>query len=673
MRTPHVAVGTAALVALAGIGVMVASSSDAGEAVALSGVPGYAATISVQAAASPDIALVTKITGGGDKLCAEKISGPGNLIARSGASTSTLTGPVTCWPGSKPFASFAANAPGDYRIRVFSDENGSGVYEQDLDKAAPVLSLRVADLVPTVDLRAPEDSLGTVTLDGGIKLAPLPTLTDVRGAKALGDAIAARLRVESVEGPCGKGNVTGLKKSGVTFSTSDRFEFDLGNVALAGSHNGGTVKVIPTGPEAATLDGGIADVAWLHSAKPSKVEVTRLGTQSEPSGKKYPLGDRGHLNAVDLVARVSAPGPVRLECPLADVATSGGAFVLNGDTAVDDLHAATAIVASVTTGTKTVEYVGSDLKFNRAVFTKTGPARITVSAGDQASTITPEGDISRDPSIIEASPVDTTQGKDAEATGKVLDLFGNTVPATAVELGGVSGGAGTFEAQHVTTGADGTWTSKFHASDREKNGSYSATLPGVESAGAGPWLGTSLNIPATVTSVSRPIAVGAKPEPRALSLTASGALAGQTIRLSGTAPTGTVKITAVRSGLAPRTWTVTAGSSGTWASSFPATSTVTFTATDGDRSTAPVTVRVTTRMTSLAASSAGAGTVRLQMFAQPYQTARYWISVDGKSKAVTSQRVYTLKVGKGTHRITVRATAPGCANGPAKTIVKTVK
>lgn len=675
MRIPHaVAAGAAAITAVAGIGLTYAASSDAETALALSGVTGNTATISVQASASPDIALVTKVEHGGSTLCAEKVSGPGGIVVRSGTSTSTLSGPVGCWEGTKTFASFAATVAGDYRIRVFSDENGSGVYEESLDKAAPVLALKIADFVPTVTLRAPEDSLGKVTLDGGIKLAPAATLTDVRGATALGQALAAKIKVKSVEGPCGDGNVTGLKHDGaVTFATSDRFEFDLGTVSLAAGHNGGTVKVVPTGPEASPLNSGVADVAWLHSAKPEKVEVVRLGDQSEPSGKKFRLGDRGHFNAFELVARVSAPGPVRLECPLVDVATSGGVFVLDGDTAVDDLHAATAITTSVNTGVKTVEYTGSDLKFDRVIFTRTGSGKITVSAGDQAATITPEGDISRDPSIIEADPIETVQGKPLDVKGKVLDLFGNPVPNTPVKLGGVSGNAGVFAAQDITTGADGTWVSRFDASDRERNGSYSASLPGVASAGAGPWLGTSLVVPATVTEVSRPISVGAKPEPRALSLSASGALAGQTIRLTGTAPAGTVKITASPSGAAPVTWTVPVSQTGTWAASFPANRTVTFVASDGTRSSAPVTIQVTTRITALTAENAGTGKIRVRMFAQPSASVRYWVSIDGKAKVVTSQRVVTLKVGKGVHRVTVRAAAPGCKTGPTRTTTKTVK
>lgn len=684
MRVRKIAAATAAIVALGGVAVTAATTSRADTAVTVAGIPSET-TISVRAGTVPALAAHAKIGGlDGQNACAQKVSGPGPIVSRYGsAATFPLMTTATCHAG--PFVSLAASEIGEYKVRIFADENGNGSFDQGIDRAASLLTVNVADLVPTVDLRAPEDSLGTVTLDGTITFAPQPTVKDIRGTGVLGSAIAALTGVSYGEGPCGTVGQSGTvvqsenvsvtplaQPNGVVFNSSQKFEFDLVTAKLNDPHNGGTVKVTPTGPEASPLNGGNADVAWLHSAKPASVEVMRLGDQDSPNGKAFPLGDRNHLNSVDLVARVSAPGPVKLECPLVDVSTSEGTWILDGDKAVNSLHAATALINGINhPEIKTVEYVGSDLKFNAVVFTKTGPAKITVRAGDASATITPSGAVATDPYILTAPPVTLEQGKSGILTGTVTDAWGNPVPGTTVELSGVTGGVGVLDVATVKTGSDGTWSGRLAVADKPGTGSYVAQLPGVASAGAGRWLGTTLTVPATVTGLAPSITVGATPEPGALSLAASGALAGQQIRLSGAAPDGQVLITARGAGAPPRTWAVTA--SGGWTATYPATRTTTFTAQSGNRSTAPVTVVVSTRVTSLVAAQAGSGRVRISMMGQPSASARYWVSVNGKHKIVTSSRQITLQTGKGLKVISVRVTAPGCQSGPARTIRKTVK
>jgi len=679
MKHRNVAAALAVALTVGGVAVTVATSSRAGTALTVDGI-GSTVTVSTRAAAVPGLAAHAKIGGSdGNKICVQRVSGPGTLKARH-ATTPTGAGALSPSCSTHVYWSFAADAAGEYKVRVFADENGNSAFDQGIDRAAQLLTMRVADLVPTVTLRAPEDSMGTVTLDGTIKFEPQPTVRDFRGGTVLGDVIAAYTHVTAKNGPCGAdaagqgGNVTVTPPSPavpVKFNGSQAFTFDLGTATLVTPHNGGTVKVTPTFPN--TSSPGVADVAWLHSAKPDSVEVMRLGGQASPSGKTYPLGDRDHLNSVDLVARVSAPGPVRLECPLVDVTTSPGTWVLDGDNAVDSLHAATALIKGVNhPEIKTVEYVGSDLRFNAVVFTKTGPAKITVRAGDAQATITPAGAASTDPYVISAPAATLEQGKSGVLTGSVADAFGNPVPGTPVELSGVTGGVGVLDVASISTGADGTWSGRFAAADSPGTGAYSAVLPGVTPAGAGQWLGTSLTVPATVTAMSPSITVGATPEPTALSLTASGALAGRTISLSGTAPNGPVTITAKGIGIPPRSWTVTA-TGGTWTATYPATRTTTFVAGSGGQATAPVMVRVTTRMTALVVAQAGYGKVKIYTLGQPSAGARYWVSVNGKHKMITSVRVFTLNTGKGWKAIKVRIVSPGCTTGPGRTVVKIVR
>jgi hypothetical protein len=494
-----------------------------------------------------------------------------------------------------------------------------------------------------------------------------------------GPGVTATLNYTDV----GAGGLTPVSGGNYAINTDGTFSATLSELPSNTTVSTDTYRWTVQGVQS---DSGTRNINWVASITPGTVTVADITIAGGGGATVLPFVSPA--TTVDLATSGTFAGDAEVLRGVVRDDSAGAstlpsaAVTYTGSDGVWFYDATNKLVKTLTARTNSSGQLSYDESTNgvRVLFTKTGPATVTIKAGAATGTAAVTVEPSTDAYQAIAQDATGEPGSTITLLGKVLDAFGNpatnrqvTLTLNTVSAGTLTGTDGDADPGfQVTTDSQGVWSTPF-TSTSNQNGEATLTVT-LRDAGNSTDLTTNPTVNAAYAAAGQVITHGEYQDTATitvdeakLTISTTGALlGGGKAMISGTAPAGrSIKVFIKPAGATGYTLgtTVVADSEGDWGVGATLKKSTSFYAESGALISPVVSTTVFSYQT-VKAKALGKGKVRFTILGVPNVkgTATVWYgSKKLGSKATNSAGDVTFDVqsSKGRKSFKVYFSAPG--------------